>query len=121
MILIDASTRWSHVCFISICNVAFARLLTQMIRSRVQFSDYPIKTVRLDNVGEFTCQTFIDYCMSVGIYIEHSIAHTYTQNGLKKSFIKCLQLIDQSLLTKTKLPTSAWGHAIMHVTTLLCI
>ena len=59
--------------------------------------------------------------MSVGIYIEHSIAHTYTQNGLKKSFIKCLQLIDQSLLTKTKLPTSAWGHAIMHATALVRI
>ena len=90
MILIDASTRWSHVCFISICNVAFARLLTQMIRSRVQFSDYPIKTVRLDNVGEFTSQTFIDYCMLVGINIEHPFTHTHTQNGLVESFIKHL-------------------------------
>ena len=107
MILIDVSTRWSYVCLLYTHNIAFARLLAQMIRSRVQFSDYPIKIVRLDNVGEFTCQTFIDYCMSVGIYIEHSIAHTYTQNGLKKSFIKCLQLIDRSLLTKTKLLTSA--------------
>ena len=37
MVLIDASTRWSHVCLLSTRNVAFARLLTQIIRLRTQF------------------------------------------------------------------------------------
>ena len=32
MILIDASTRWSHVCLLSTSNVAFARLLAQIIK-----------------------------------------------------------------------------------------
>ena len=32
MFLIDASTRWSHVCLLSTRNVAFARLLAQIIR-----------------------------------------------------------------------------------------
>ena len=32
MVLIDASTRWSHICLLSIRNVAFARLLAQIIR-----------------------------------------------------------------------------------------
>ena len=121
MILIDAFTRWSHVCLLSTCNVAFARLLTQIIRLRAQFPDYPIKTIRLDNADEFTSQTFIDYCMLVGINIEHPVAHTHTQNGLAKSFIKRLQLIARPLLMKTKLSTSAWGHAIMHVAALVCI
>ena len=31
MVLIDALTRWSHVCLLSTRNVAFARLLTQII------------------------------------------------------------------------------------------
>ena len=31
MVLIDASTRWSHVCLLSTRNVAFARFLTQII------------------------------------------------------------------------------------------
>ena len=35
--------------------------------------------------------------------------------------MKHLQLIDQPLLMKTKLPTSTWGHAIMHVATLVRI
>ena len=93
MILIDASTRWSHVCLLSTHNVAFARLLAQIIRLQAQFPDYLIKTTRLENVGEFTSQTFINYCMSIGINIEHHVTHTYTQNGLAESFIKRLKLI----------------------------
>ena len=31
MVLIDASTRWSHVCLLSTRNVAFARFLAQII------------------------------------------------------------------------------------------
>ena len=105
MILIDAFTRWSHVCLILTRNVAFARLLAQMIRLQVQFSNYPIKVIRHDNTDEFTSQTFIDYCMSVRINIEHLVAHTHTQNDLEKSFIKRLRLIAWSLLMKTALPT----------------
>ncbi|XP_038984372.1 uncharacterized protein LOC120111397 [Phoenix dactylifera] len=119
MILIDASTRWSHVCLLSTRNVAFARLLAQIIRLRAQFPDYPIKTIRLDNAGEFTSQAFNSYCMSIGIDIEHPVAHTHTQNGLAESFIKRLQLIAKPLLMKSKLPVSAWGHAILHAASLV--
>ena len=82
MVLIDASTRWSHVCLLSTRNGAFARLLAQIIKLRAHFPDYPIKTIRLDNAGEFTSQTFNNFCMSIGINVEHSVAHVHTQNGL---------------------------------------
>jgi hypothetical protein len=121
MVLIDASTRWSHVCLLSTRNVAFARLLTQMIRLRAQFLDYPIKKIRLDNASEFTSKAFDDYCMSIGINIEHLVAHTHTQNGLAESFIKRFQMIARPLLMKTKLPISSWRHAILHVTSLVRI
>ena len=49
------------------------------------------------------------------------IAHTHIQNGLVGSFIKRLQLMARKLLMKTKLPTSTWGHAIMHAATLVHI
>ena len=90
MILIDVSTRWSYVCLISTLNVAFARLLAQMIKLQAQFPNYLIKTIRLDNAGEFTSQTFINYYMSVGINIEHLVVHAHAQNGLAEFFIKCL-------------------------------
>jgi hypothetical protein len=121
MVLIDSSTRWSHVCLLSTRNVAFARLLAQIIKLRAQFPDYSIKTIRLDNAGEFRSQAFDDYCMSIGIEIEHSVAHVHTQNGLAESFIKRLQLIARPLLMKTKLPTSVWGHAILHAASLVRI
>ena len=121
MVLIDASTRWSHVCLLATRNISLSRLLSQIIKLRAQFPDYPIKSIRLDNVGEFTSQTFIDYCMAVKINIEHPVAHTHTQNGLPESLIKRLNVIARQLLMKTKLPTSAWGHAIMHVANLVHI
>ena len=121
MVLINAFTRWSYVCLLATRNIAFSRLFAQMIKLRAQFPDYPIKSIRLDNAGEFTSQTFTNYCMPVRINIEHPVAHTHTQNGLAESLIKRLQLIARPLLMKTKLPTSAWGHAIMHAANLVHI
>ena len=121
MVLIDASTRWSHVCLLATHNIACSRLLAQIIKLRAQFPDYSIKSIRLDNANEFTSQTFTDSCMSVGINIEHHVAHTHTQNGLAESLIKRLHLIARPLLMKTKLPTSAWRHTIMHAVNLVHI
>ena len=47
MVLVDASTRWSHVCLLSTRNMAFARLLAQIIKLRAQFPDYAIRTIVL--------------------------------------------------------------------------
>ena len=79
LVLRDASTRWSHVSLLSSRGVAFARFLTQIIRLRAQFPDFPIKKVRLDNAGEFTSKSFNDYCMSIGIDVDHFVAHSYTK------------------------------------------
>ena len=121
MVLIDASTRWSYVFLLSTLNLAFARLLAQLIRLRAQFPDNPIKTIRLDNGAEFTSQAFNDYCNAIGITIERPVAHVHTQDGLAESFIKRIQLIARPLLMRAKLPISAWGHAILHAATLIRI
>ena len=107
MVLIDASARWSHVCLLSTRNVAFAKLLAQIIKLRTHFPDHPIKSIRLDNAGEFTSKVFDDYCMSVGIDIEHPVPYVHTQNGLVESLIKRLQIIARTQLLSTQLPTSA--------------
>ena len=102
-------------CLFSIRNVVFARLLTQITKLRAQFPDYPIKTIRLDNAGEFTSQTLNDYYMSIGINIEHPGAHVHTQNGLAESLIKGLQLIARPLLIKTKLPASTHATSLIRI------
>jgi len=43
---------------------------------RAQFSDHSINTICLDNAGKFTSQAFDNYCMSIGIDVEHLVAHT---------------------------------------------
>nr|GEX01788.1 protein NADP(H)-dependent aldo-keto reductase [Tanacetum cinerariifolium] len=83
--------------------------------------DSPIKTIRLDNAGEFTSQTFKEYCMSIGISVEHSVAHVHTQNGLTESLIKRIQMIARPMIMKAKLLVSAWGHAVLHAATLIRI
>ena len=81
MVLIDVSTRWSHVYILSSRNVAFDRMFAQIINLREQFPNYLIKAIRLDNACEFTSQTFNDYCMLVRVNVKHLIAHVHTQNG----------------------------------------
>jgi hypothetical protein len=88
VVLINASTRWSHVCLLSTRNVAFARFLVQIIRLRAHYSDYPIQSIRMDNAGEFTFQAFYDYCMSIGINVERHVTYTHTQNGIAESFVE---------------------------------
>ena len=82
MFFIDAFARRSHVFLLFICNVTFARLLVQIIRLKAQFSNYKIKTIHLNNVGEFTFKTFNGYCTSIDITVEHLVPHVHTQNGL---------------------------------------
>lgn len=62
MVLIDTSALWLYVCLLCTFNVAFARLLTKIIRLKAQFLNYPIKIIHLDNPSEFTSKTFDDYC-----------------------------------------------------------
>ena len=51
--------------------------------------------------------------------VEYPVAHAHTQNGITESFIKRLQLIARPLLMKSVLPTTVWGHAILHAASLV--
>ena len=60
MVLIDASTKWSHVCLLSTRNQEFAKLFVQL---RAHLSDYPIKKIFFNNTGEITSHAFHEYCI----------------------------------------------------------
>jgi hypothetical protein len=51
--------------------------------------------------------------MSIGIKIEHLVAHVHIQNDLAESLIKRL------LFMKCNLPSSAWGYTIIHAAGLI--
>ncbi|XP_074346917.1 uncharacterized protein LOC141685728 [Apium graveolens] len=60
-------------------------------------------------------------CYRCGMNGHWTLPHVHTQNGLAESFIKRLQLIARPLLLKAKLPTSIWGHAILHAANIIRI
>ena len=73
----------------------------------------------MDNAGEFTSKSFDTYCASLGIEVEHPVEYVHTQNGLAESLIKHIQIIARTLLLRTNLNDTAWGHAVLHVATLI--
>jgi transposase InsO family protein len=75
----------------------------------------------LDNAVEFSSHDFNDYCMALGIEVHHAIPYVHTQNGLTESLIKRIKLIliARPLLVNCSLPSSCWGHAILHVANLI--
>ena len=121
MVLIDASTRWTHVCLLSIRNNAFAKFIAKLIGLRAQFPDYPSKPIRMDNASKFTSKEFNDYYMALGIKVEHPVPYVHTQNGLVESLIKRIKLIIRPLLQHSNLPISCWGHAVLHTAALIQI
>jgi hypothetical protein len=70
----------------------------------------------MDKAVEFSSKALNDYCMALGINVEHSV-----QNGLAESLIKRLKLIARPLLQNFKLPTSCWDHAVFHAVDLIQI
>jgi hypothetical protein len=69
MVLIDASTRWSHVCLLLTRNHAFTKFMMQVIRLKTNYPEYRLQSVRLDNAAEFSSRTFNDYCMAQEIEV----------------------------------------------------
>jgi hypothetical protein len=45
MALIDASTRWSHVCLLSTRNHAFANIMAQLIKLKFHFPEHQIQSI----------------------------------------------------------------------------
>jgi hypothetical protein len=119
MVLIDAFTRWSHVCLLSIRNHAFAKLIAQVIKLKAQYPEHLIQSIQMDNAAEFSSQAFNDYCKALGIQVQHFVSYVHTQNGLAESLIKRIKLIARPLLQNSNLPTSCWGHAVLHAADLI--
>jgi hypothetical protein len=69
MVLIDTSTRWSHVCLLSTQNHDFAKFMTQVIRLKVNYPEYRLQYVRWDNTVEFSSRAFNDCFMAQGIEV----------------------------------------------------
>jgi len=104
-----------HICLLSTRNQAFVKLLAQLIKLRAHFPNYPIKKIRFDNTSEITSHAFHEYCISIGIEVEHLVAHVHTQNRLAELLLKRLKLVARPLLMRANFLMATWGYAILHV------
>ena len=118
-VLIDASSRWSHVSLLSTSNHAFAKIMAQLIKLKAYYPEHRIKSIRMDNAAEFSSRVFNDCCMALGIQVQHSVPYVDTQNGLAESLIKRIKLIARLMLMNCKLPSLCWGHAVLHAADLI--
>jgi hypothetical protein len=119
MVLIDASTRLSHVCLLSTRNHAFAKFMMQAIRLKANFSKHQIQSVWLDNAVKFLLWAFNDYCMTQRIQVQYSVPYVHTQNSLAESLIKRIKLISRPLIHNYNFSISCWGHAVLHTPDLI--
>ena len=119
MVLIDASTRWSHVCLLSTRKYVFARFIAQIIKLRAHLSEHGIETIRMDNASRFSSRSFNDYCMALNINVEHFVLYVHTQNGLVESLIKRIKVVARPLLHNCNLPIACWSHVVLHAADLI--
>jgi hypothetical protein len=66
-----------------------------------------------------TSPTFDDYCTAVGIDCQYPVPYIHFKNSLAKAIIECLQVIARPLLMHSQLPTTAWGHSVLHANALV--
>lgn len=121
--LVYVSTRWLYVVFLSKRNAKFPKLLTQIVKLMARNLDYLIKSIRLDNVAEFTLKMFDAYCMPFWTDLDYLIIHVHFENGFVEEFIKLIQIIVITLVMCTKLPILfrvMWYCTYSHQTT-LCV
>ena len=93
--------------------------MAQLIKLKANYPEHRIQSIRMDNAAEFSSRVFNNYCMALGIQVQHSVPYVHTQNGLAESLIKRIKLIARPLLMNCKLPTSCWGHAVLHAADLI--
>jgi hypothetical protein len=57
--------------------------------------------------------------MTQEIKAQHSVPYMHTQNGLTKPLIKRIKLVVRPLLHDYDLPSTCWGHSVLHTADLI--
>jgi hypothetical protein len=72
-----------------------------------------IKTLRIDNRGEYTSKEFVSFCKSVGIRRELTIPHNPQQNSVAERKNRSIEEMVKPLLNDQGLSMFLWGEVTM--------
>ena len=86
----------------------------EVIKLQAHYPKSQIITICMDNAAEFSSCAFNHYCMALGIEVQHFVPYVHTHNGLAEYMNSRTKLIIRPLLMKCTLPTSRWGHTVLH-------
>jgi transposase InsO family protein len=69
-----------------------------------------IKTLRIDNGGEYTSKEFVVFCKLAGIRRELIITHNPQQNGIEKKKNRSIEETVKALINDQGLSMYLWGE-----------
>jgi hypothetical protein len=72
-----------------------------------------IKTLRIDNGGEYTSKEFVSFCKSAGTRRELTVPHNPQQNGVAERKNRSIEETVKALLNDQGLSMFLWGEATM--------
>ena len=113
----DESNIFRKVELLTTRNDVMPKLLVNIIHFKAHFPQYPIKRIRVDNAGEYLSKSMEEFCKANGTDLEVSVA--YAHNTGAENMVKLIQMIARPMLLRSNLPTSCWGHAVLHAGDLL--
>jgi transposase InsO family protein len=72
-----------------------------------------MKTLRIDNGGEYTSKEFVSFYKSAGIRRELTVPHNPQQNGVAERKNRSIKEIMKELLNDQGLSMFLWGEVVM--------
>ena len=117
MLLIDHYTRMTWVCFLKKKLESFEcfKIFKEMVENDI---DLKIRTLRLDNGGEFTSNEFCNYCEKHGIKSKFSASRTPQQKGVLERKNGTVEEMARTMLNDSKLNDIFWlqsVHTTFHI------
>lgn len=91
---------------------AESNLISYIRRIEARFGHKRTSQIRCDNGGEFTSDTFKNFCREQGIKLEYTITYSPQINGVSERLNKTLLDKVRTLFAETNLPRHLWGEAI---------
>jgi hypothetical protein len=75
-------------------------------------SGYSLKKLRSDRGGEYTSYEFQNYCASLGVERQLTVAYSPQQNGVAERRNRTIGEMARSMLIEKGIPTEFWGEAV---------
>jgi hypothetical protein len=112
VIFIDDYSRKTWLYLLNTKDEVFNKF--QEFKAKIEnLTNKKIKTLRIDNGGEYTSKEFVAFCKSAGIRRELIVPHNPQQNGVEERKNRSIEETVKALLNDQGLSMFLWGEETM--------